>query len=112
MVKFICGFAYLICNYMSNIELLPKWIMKRYLILWKEKNEQEFDLDEAHRILSKMSKPDDRRVVALFLSELRKAGWLIVKFDPDDARRRIYRLKPYERMFHTIVEENTIGGKP
>lgn len=83
--------------------------MRRYLILWKELDEQEFDVDLAHKILSKMSKPDDRRVVTLFLSELRKAGWLVVKFDPDDARKRIYRLKPYEHMFKVVVEESTSG---
>lgn len=111
MTKYIYGLTYLISNYMSNIELLPKWIMKRYLILWKELEDTEFDLDLAHRILLKTSKPDDKRVVALFLSELRKAGWLIVKFDPEDARKRIYKLKPYEQMFQVIVQENTIGGR-
>ncbi len=88
---------------MTNLQLLPKWIMKRYLILWKDLNTKEFEFDQALTILQKMPKPDDRRIVGLFLSELRKAGWLEVNFNPADTRKRIYRLKEYGELFDKIV---------
>jgi hypothetical protein len=88
---------------MANLQLLPKWIMKRYLILWKEFDTKEFEFGQALSVLQKMPKPDDRRIVGLFLSELRKAGWLEVNFDPVDTRKRIYRLKKYNEIFDEIV---------
>ena len=68
---------------------------------------KEFEFNEALSILQQMPKPDDRRIVGLFLSDLRKAGWLEVKFDPKDTRKRIYKLKPYEAIFDEIVSINT-----
>ena len=94
---------------MSDVVLLPKWVMRRYLVLWTNLKSREFGFEDALRILSKLPKPDDKKVVALFLSELRKAGWLDVKFDPEDARRRIYKLQPYEKIFEKVVSENSRG---
>ena len=91
---------------MTNLELLPKWIMKRYLILWDSIGSSEFDLDLAVRLLGKMKKPDNKKIVLLFLSELRKSGWLETKFDPDDARKRVYKLRSYKDVFEKIVDEN------
>ncbi len=92
---------------MSDVQLLPKWVMRRYLVLWDSFKNKEFGFDEALRILSNLPKPDDKKIVALFLSELRKAGWLEVKFDPEDARRRKYRLHPYEKIFEIVINENS-----
>lgn len=92
---------------MSDVELLPKWIMRRYLYLWDTFKIKEFDFDEALSVLSKLPKPDNKKVVALFLSELRKAGWLDVKFDPNDARKRIYKLREYEKMFKMVINATT-----
>ncbi len=94
---------------MPEVELLSRWIMKRYLILWTHFKENDFTFDEAAALLGKLQKPDSRKLVALFLSELRKSGWVNADFDPDDARRRIYRLKPYEDIFKEIVKGQ--GGK-
>ena len=97
---------------MNDLQLLPKWIMKRYLILWKALGSNEFDLDKAAKILAvldKGSEKDNKKIVTLFLSELRKAGWLEVQFDENDARKRIYRLKHYEPIFDEIVTQNLRG---
>ncbi len=96
----------LISEYMAHIQLLPKWIMKRYLVLWKALDEKDFTFDDALSILGKLSKPDSRKLVALLLSELRKAGWLLVDFNPSDARRRVYRLRPYHAIFEQVVEQS------
>ena len=90
---------------MTDLQLLPKWIMKRYLLLWSELKDREFSFDDAERILSKMAKPDSKKVVGLFLSELRKAGWVKVELNQADTRKRVYRLKPYELIFKTITDE-------
>ena len=92
-------------NTMTDLQLLPKWIMKRYLLLWSELKDREFSFDDAERILSKMAKPDSKKVVGLFLSELRKAGWVKVELNQDDTRKRVYRLKPYELIFKSITDE-------
>lgn len=92
---------------MSDVELLPKWVMRRYLVLWDNFKNKEFGFDEALVILANLPKPDDKKIAALFLSELRKAGWLDVKFDPNDARRRIYKLHPYEKIFEIVINENS-----
>ena len=66
---------------MPDVQLLPKWVMVRYLMLWKEFEDRKFDSADAWEVLRKLPKPDNRKTVALFLSELRKAGWLQVEFD-------------------------------
>ena len=49
----------------------------------------EFDYKEATEIL----KEKKERLVSVVLSELKKYGWLTIKLDPEDSRKRIYKLK-------------------
>jgi type I restriction enzyme M protein len=72
--------------------MLPTWIEKRYKYLSETFKESPFRFDDAKNILKEKIR-DDERQVNVFLSELRKAGWIEVQFDPEDARKRIYRLK-------------------
>jgi hypothetical protein len=44
--------------------------------------------------------------VNIFLSELRKGGWLAVEFDPADARERIYRLKSKGEIIFQVISLN------
>lgn len=85
--------------------LLPKWVMKRYLLLNYElgnKRNKEFTFDDVRLALEKIN--DDSRIVTLFLAELRKAGWLIdAGVNPKDARKRVYKLKHYEEIFDDYV---------
>ncbi len=91
---------------MEEKKLLPKWLLKRYLILWdilsKNKATEKFGFDDAASILKGVW-DDDRRTVALVLSELRKAGWLEVTLDPSDNRKRIYKLSNYEKVLGDYV---------
>ena len=85
-------------------KLLPKWLMKRYLFLLnelKEHNKKEFDFAFAEKALSKMG--SSPKIVPLFLSELRKAGWLEVKLDPEDTRKRIYSIRQYKEVFESYI---------
>jgi uncharacterized protein (DUF488 family) len=85
--------------------LLPKWVMKRYLLLNHElgnKRNKEFTFDDVRNALQKIN--DDSRIATLFLAELRKAGWLIDKgVSKEDARKRVYQLKHYEEVFDDYV---------
>lgn len=99
-------------NNIPNVELLPKWIFRRYLILWNAFQSREFYFDEAFNQLQKMPVPDAKKIVTLFLSELRRKGWLEVRLDPDDARRRIYNLRPYKDVLEVITQEIAGGGMP
>ena len=83
------------------VEPLPKWLMQRYSLLWVKFKDKEFNHEQATKTL-----PDDERMVSVILSEMRKAGLLEMRLDPQDARRRLYKLKNPEEM----VRELTRGG--
>jgi ABC-type proline/glycine betaine transport system substrate-binding protein len=86
--------------------ILPTWVMKRYLLLYYDlgnKKETGFTFKDAELILSKRLK-DDSRIVALFLSSLRRAEWLEAVSDKDDARRKIYKLRDYTTIYNNFVE--------
>jgi len=69
------------------IKHLPEWIMKRYAKLWTRFKEKEFTKEQAEKVIPKDT------AMAVFLSELRKAGWLEMKMSGEDARKTIYKLK-------------------
>jgi hypothetical protein len=75
---------------------LPEWIMQRYAKLWSKFKEKEFTREEAMKIL----KGD--KSLAVFLSDLRKAGWVEMKMHPEDSRKTIYKLKDPQK---AILEE-------
>ena len=66
---------------------LPKWIMYRYSVLWNKFGDKEFSHNDAFKTLNK------DKMVSITLSELRQNGWLEMKLDPNDARKRVYKLK-------------------
>jgi type I restriction enzyme M protein len=76
---------------------LPKWLETRYSILWDSFGRFPFSLEDAARVLEAKNK-DRREEVPVFLSELRKAGWIETKLDPTDARKSIYRLRSREEV--------------
>ncbi|MHB8278618.1 MAG: type I restriction-modification system subunit M [Candidatus Humimicrobiaceae bacterium] len=80
--------------------MLPDWINKRYEILWQSFQSSPFRLEEAASRLNKGIDEikDAKDEVIVILSELRKEGMLAVEFDPDDARKRIYKLKSKKDM--------------
>ena len=65
--------------------------MQRYSTLWNKFKDKEFNHEDAFKTLNK------DKMVSIALSELRQAGWLEMKLDPDDARKRIYKLKSPEQ---------------
>lgn len=71
---------------------LPKWIMYRYSVLWNKFGDKEFGHNDAFKVLNK------DKMLSIVLSELRQNGWLEMKLDPKDARKRIYKLKNPEQI--------------
>ena len=80
-------------------EHLPGWIMSRYAKLWLKFKEKEFSKSDAEKILPKDTS------IAVVLSDLKNAGWLEMKMDPNDARKTLYTLKePKEAISEEIRE--------
>ena len=75
---------------------LPKWIMYRYAKLWNSYNSKEFTFEQAEKILK------NNKGINVFLSDLRKAGWLNIGLNEMDTRKRIYRLKSPNEGFKEI----------
>jgi biotin-(acetyl-CoA carboxylase) ligase len=66
---------------------IPKWIQIRYAYLWNKFKDRSFTHDQAVKLLR-----DNGQVTSVFLSDLKKAGWLEVNLDPKDTRIRLYNL--------------------
>jgi type I restriction enzyme M protein len=84
--------------------MIPSWLEKRYSILWEKYNTSQFRSEDASKLLQKKMH-DSENQINVFLSELRKRGFLEVAFDPNDARKRLYTLKSKESV---ITETLTI----
>ena len=79
---------------------LPKWIMKKYSMLWAKFGNGEFNHSTAFEELKR------DRMTSIALSELRKSGWLDIKLDPSDARKRLYRLKSPEAAVREMAKDS------
>lgn len=84
---------------------LPKWLEKRYDILLDKFGTATFRMEDAAKVLEENIK-DSRDQINVILSELRKNGWLAVEFDPEDARKRIYKLKSKEEIVSNVLSIN------
>lgn len=96
---------------MSKIEpRLPNWLERRYEILWEEFRQNSFDLDQAAEVLERKNK-DKRDRVPVFLSDIKKAGWLKAELDPQDSRKRNYTLVSRKDIIEKVleIESETIG---
>lgn len=89
---------------------LPKWLERRYSILWDSFRDSSFRMEDAVEVLVEKNK-DKKEDIAVFISELRKAGWLKVEFDPQDSRKRLYTLKSKEDIIGQLfkIDKDTIG---
>ena len=78
---------------------VPKWIMLSYSSLWNHFKSNEFDHDNSSEVI------ENKQMVSIILSKLRKAGWLEVKLDPEDSRKRIYKLKSPTKIIEEMRDE-------
>lgn len=77
---------------------IPKWVQERLSKLWKEFEGKEMSYAQIKDIL----KPDEKTTIGVFLSELKKAGWVGVRRGKD-ARVRIYTLKEPNKILKEIT---------
>ena len=74
---------------------MAEWIDRRYDILWEAFGDKTFRFEDAAKVLKEKNK-DAEEQVPVFLSQLRKAGFLSAESDARDARQKVYRLHSRE----------------
>ncbi len=84
---------------------LPTWVENRYSILWDAFGDTRFNMDQAVHVLVEKNK-DRKEEIPVYLSEIRKAGWLTDETAPDDSRKTLYRLKSKEKIIGEIFAIN------
>ena len=77
---------------------LPRWVMLRYAKMWEHFGSRQFSYDDVSSLLK------EKNLLSVFLSELRKAGWLEVTLNPEDSRKRLYRLINPEKAVKEIAQ--------
>ena len=84
-----------------------RWVLSRYERLWSVFGSRRFTRDEALDALKRVEgdafSEDSLNVL---LSELRKAGLLVVEADVSDARKKVYMLKPPKKLCDLLVEKD------
>jgi len=78
---------------------IPKWVQERVSKLWKEHDNGEMTYEKIETIL----KPDERNTINVFLSELKKAGWINIKPNKEDLRKKIYILNEPNKIMAEII---------
>jgi len=81
---------------------IPKWLKNRYKFLWEAFRDTPFNFDNAAKILKDQSHTDKDQSNVI-LSELKKRGMLEVDSDPEDARKKIYRLHSMEKKLAELI---------
>lgn len=81
------------------VNAIPKWVQVRYAKLWNKYNSKEVAYSEIEKVL----KIDGKNTISVFLNELRTAGWLTMKLDEKDARKRSYVFKSPEIVVKQMV---------
>lgn len=81
-------------------EIAPSWLVKRYMKLWDKFNDKDFSFEEAQKALK-----EDNKFLSVVLSEMKKEGWLTLELDPEDARKRFYKLLSLEEVMNKTAEK-------
>lgn len=85
------------------IEPLPKWLMKKYALLWKKFDSNFF----TQKQVSELFKEKDFKLISAILSELNRSGWIKIKRNEEDARKKEYSLmNPLESINQMDTSDN------
>ena len=99
----LTSFIYYLHAFIIMTNAIAKWLQERYALLLKELGDKEFNFDIARKILKK----DQSKIVSIILSELKKAGWIeITKLDPNDSRKRYYKLNKLEEIYKRMMTDS------
>jgi type I restriction enzyme M protein len=88
---------------------IPSWVGRRYKILWEAFSGSTFRFEDAAKVLMDKNR-DAWEQVPVFLSELRKAGLLLVESDVRDARQKLYRLQSRDETFRKTLGRGEIDA--
>ena len=70
------------------ISPIPKWVWKRYALLWKKFGNKPFTFEQAQKELKYLN----RNLISVMFNELKNAGWIKASLDAEDSRKRVYTL--------------------
>jgi len=93
--KFIFLVVVCLFGWISMKSEMAEWIDRRYNLLWDAFGDKPFRFEDAAKLLMEKNK-DAWEQVPVFLSQLRKAGFLVAESDARDARQKLYRLHSRE----------------
>ncbi|MEM5867582.1 MAG: class I SAM-dependent DNA methyltransferase, partial [Candidatus Aenigmatarchaeota archaeon] len=86
---------------------VQNWVLSRYERLWSAFGDRRFTRDEAVDVLRRFEgSAFSEDSVNVLLSEMRRAGLLVVEADLVDARRKIYMLRPPQRLRDLLPKED------
>ncbi|MEM3908038.1 MAG: type I restriction-modification system subunit M [Nitrososphaerota archaeon] len=86
---------------------VQSWVLSRYERLWSAFGDRRFTRDEAVDVLRRFEgSAFSEDSVNVLLSEMRRAGLLVVKADLLDARRKIYMLRPPQKLRDLLPKED------
>ena len=88
---------------------VPEWVERRRRILSDAFGDKQFRFEDAARVLMERNK-DAWEQVPVFLSELRKAGFLLVESDVRDARQKLYRLRSGDVEFEERLSRGDVDA--
>lgn len=71
---------------------IPSWIIERYAEIYRNVKCNEFNREEAQKLLEEVGLYKNDKHTNTFFSELQKKGWIRVEKDKSDSRRRKFRL--------------------
>jgi len=80
-----------------KVSPIPKWIQKRYAKIYQKLDNKEFTHNDLKKVLR-----DGDKTINVIISELRKANWIVTKFDEEDYRKRKYTLKEPNEIYKQI----------
>lgn len=86
---------------------INEWLDKRHEVLWKKFQGNDVTGDEIKKVLMDIGKVDENSVPVI-ISELKKKGLIETKLDPNDSRKRIYKIKPMQDILKDALN---LGGE-
>ena len=81
-------------------ETAPPWLVKRYMKLWDRFKDKSFSFEDAQKTLK-----EDNKFLSVVLSEMKKEDWLTLELDPEDARKRLYKLRLLEEVMSKTADK-------
>lgn len=80
---------------------IPKYLQISVALLYKQFKTDDFTFQDAVTILKK-----DARYTGQILSHLRKAGWISIRNDMFDQRKKFYRINKFDEIMSSLKNDH------